>query len=727
MWTAIRLPNSFVSDAKDSVTIETLDGDGVRVTYEQAQDPTSNSGQAFGYVVPGSESAPLVIRGGDQVIETRFPDGSNLGEGPSLIPLQTPWIVALGDTLGIESIGVSELLGRKSSVVVTVPQSATSLPDRSVGYDGVNLMLINQTGLPLLREMSEAQQDAVQEWVRQGGRIFLTLGASVPEFVEAAPWLIDMLPIGDPSVVRLDPSVVESLVSSQTQLRVFRGAQLPRKDGRVLLTGRNSRRVLAAFASEYSIGFGRVTVLAADLDQDPFATWPDRLELIQRLVEGVFPTKEIQSQAAGQATSFDDLAGQMRGTLDQFGIKRSFGFSFLAIILMLLITAVGPIDYLLVNRFWGKPLLGWLSLPLMIIGLSGLLIMQSRPVDTTTSAGTSEAGETPDSGPPSSSGERSSEESVSGKSMSGDSSLVAVNQFQVVDLDWINNGARAFSWSYLYTHHAGTFDLDYSPSDDAKQLISTSDWTRCSPFGHPGREFGGIQLAGENRLLPPYRINTNSSSEGQQQSVQGLALAPRSSKSMSSRSRFEPKALDHWGVYRKANSEQLRGELVNPLPFDIVNGMLVFGNNVYMLPGRFRKGAVIPNVEKLRQRNFRRRLARQQALEKNMTETEAWTSGNFQSPRRVAEMLMFHNAAGGKVYTGLTHLPLASLDLSHVLVNDQCMLVGETERPLFELNVRSRADGLETAGDRTTKTSGNALSLIRVLLPLHVGRPPDKK
>ena len=69
----------------------------------------------------------------------------------------------------------------------------------------------------------------------------------------------------------------------------------------------------------------------------------------------------------------------MRATLDQFPIKSKFSFSLIAVILMLLVAAIGPLDYLLVNRLLGKPLLGWLSFPLMAIALSVLLVYQAQP------------------------------------------------------------------------------------------------------------------------------------------------------------------------------------------------------------------------------------------------------------------------------------------------------------------------------------------------------------
>ncbi len=47
---------------------------------------------------------------------------------------------------------------------------------------------------------------------------------------------------------------------------------------------------------------------------------------------------------------------------------------------MALIAAIGPLDYLLLNRVFGRPLLGWLTFPIVAIGLSMVLVYQARPV-----------------------------------------------------------------------------------------------------------------------------------------------------------------------------------------------------------------------------------------------------------------------------------------------------------------------------------------------------------
>ncbi len=91
-------------DAKIA-SVETLDGDGVRVRYLQAEAEPRN----VGYAVPGGSYGPLTIRSADKLLyEGRL-------SGRPIEP-NVPWVVVFGDTLGVEAIGKNELLGKESTV-----------------------------------------------------------------------------------------------------------------------------------------------------------------------------------------------------------------------------------------------------------------------------------------------------------------------------------------------------------------------------------------------------------------------------------------------------------------------------------------------------------------------------------------------------------------------------------------------------------------------------------
>jgi hypothetical protein len=708
--TAIRIADVTVAEGlaagggRSELRLETLDGDGVRVQYDPFPPfdvPLANP-REIGYVVPGSEAVPLVIRRvieGEEsvVLTTRFPIAGIPSRGPSMIPPTMPWVLVVGDTLGVDSIGSSNVLVDKlARIAVTKIDSASSLPSLAVGYDGVDMVMINATGLSVLAEMTTDQRSAIAAWLQQGGRIFACLGESTERVHEAASWLTDLLPIDDLTVSRYDPAALETFTSSQTPLEVFRGIKLPKRQGRSLLLGRTTQRVSAVLAAEYVVGFGRVTVVAADLDHASFARWTERLDFVTQLVGDLFAEQTGDRDASAGSTAFADLAGQMRGVLDQFVVKPSFSFSLVSVIVMLLIAAIGPLDYLLINRVLGKPLLGWLSFPLIAIALSVFLVMQAAP--------RMQAGAV--------------------QSPNGSLGLLRANQVQVTDIDLVDGTGRGFAWCYLYSHDPTKVDVNYAAVGSLESLTESASATPKSivyPMGYPGKEFGGIQLADENAVLPGYRVRPKRSGGtpgGMETTIKGLTLAPRSSKSIASEVTFAPRVGAGDGVSRRPGSELLRGEFVNPLPLDVLDGRLIYGNWVYLLPTRVPAGASVGSLSDLRQKNFRWRLTRKQSLDTSVAETTSWSPGDFSDVDRVTEMIMFHRAAGGQLYTGLRHDALGELDLSDVLVEDRCIFVGRTERPLFDFEVRES----ESDSDRIIEPGGNVLSVVRVVLPVRSTR-----
>jgi hypothetical protein len=683
-WTGVRL-----SEGAPFSTIETRDGDGVQVEYQQPSLVTSGG---WGYAIPGSEAAPIVLsHNADVVRSSRFPTRGSPSRGPAMIPLETPWIVAFGDPLGIDQIGANKLLDRDAQIAVSKPTSASGIPDSVLGYDGVDMMLIGGSSTPVLRALSESQQRALSRWITDGGRLFLTLGESAPELMAAAPWLQALLPIDELTTIRLDPSAIETYTSTQTPLDSYTGLELPKDQGRVLILGRTTRRVSTPIAVEYNIGFGRVTVVTADLEDALFAEWPERLDLITRLTGTILIPQYEEPGRRSRATAYEDLAGQLRTTLDQFAIKRNFGFSIVSLVLMALIAAIGPLDYLLVNRLLGRPLLGWISFPLVAIGLSIILALQARPV--------------------------AQADSAHGQTGSSGTQGLHANRVEIFDIDAIEGIGRGFAASYLYSHEAARFDLSVDESEMLASVSADIQQMITVPFGYPGESFGGIQIAVEDARLPVYQLpleqNDDAGGSRVRSTMQALPLASRSSKGIATHCRFVPQLPDGLALQHRPGSELLRGELVNPLPLDLLEGMLVYRNWAYLLPTRFPANGRIASIDSLRQKNFRWQLSRQKALE-SATQTEAWDPTINDSPGRIAEMLMFHDTVGGSRYTTLRHDPLSFLDLSHVLAEDRCILIGRVASPMT--NIRADVQG------EIQQPSGSTLTLIRVVLPVEHAR-----
>ena len=610
---------------KPFTSIETRDGDGVQVRYQ------SSGAKKWHYAIPGSEGAPAILRDNDTVVsQGRFPITGPPSAGPAMIPLAMPWVISLGDPLGVDQIGANEILKRSATVAVTQPRSADALPDSALGYSGADLIMVGISSKPLLESLSDSQCQAIQDWVHRGGHLFLTLGDSTDELIEAAPWLEELLPFSDVSTTKLNPSAFETYTSTQTPLQPFEGCKLPKGQGEVLVTGRTMRRVSAPLAAKYSVGFGLLTVVAADLESKQFRDWPERLDLIRQVTGSLLKTDGNPQKRTSRSTAYDDLAGQLRSTLDQFTIRRSFGFSMVSLALMLLIAAIGPLDYLLINRVFGRPLLGWISFPLAAIGLSAVLAIQAGL----------------------------------GKSAIDERTLEC-NRIEIIDVDTISQVGRGYAVSYLYSRDATLLDVDVKANPSFESITRTPQLKLTTPHGYSGESYGGIQIAIEDGRLPVYDVAFDDAEDQTSAKLMAMPLASRSSKGFATEYAFQPELNDTGTLRRRPGSDLLKGKLVNSLPFDLLDGLLVYRNWSYVLPTRFRAGASIASVDSLRQKNFRWRLARQKAIESS-SETEEWDPARRDAPDRVAEMLMFHRAVGGSRYTNLKHEPLAFHTQIHI-------------------------------------------------------------
>lgn len=693
-WTGIRLQGEQAAPAR----VETEDGDGVSVNYVRDPAVKDEMGSTWTYVIPGSEGAPLIVQRADgSKIVTRFPPIGSPSRESSQVPLGMPWIVSFGDPLGVHEIGENRILKRDASVAVSQPTAAIQLPNSVMGYDGVDLIMVGAGGAELLTALTSAQQQAIVEWVQSGGRAVLMLGDSLPELESAAPWLLDLLP--EPpssqwSLVELDPSAIETFTSTQNPLSPFMGAKLPKGVGEVIITGRTTRRVSTPIAAEYIVGLGKMTVIAADLHTEPFVDWPQRLDLVLSLTGSLLQSDDTPFATTNRSTAYDDLAGQMRSTLDQFKSQRRFGFSLVSLILLGLIALIGPLDYLLVNRLLGKPLLGWLTFPLMAIAISVLLVLQARPVTDMSPRSTTEASE-------------------QAKMVAQPSSSLHSNRFEVVDIDSESGRGKSFTWNTIYSHDARQLDLAVTPSQAFRGMSKRIDSNLTFPFGFPGRSFGAIQVSGESARLPGYEVLLGSQADALTSKLNGVPFAPRSSKSIASQMRFVANVAEDLSMRRRSGSELLEGSLRNPFPVDVLNGMLIYRNWLYLLPTRFPAGTEIESVDSLRQKNFRWQLSHQKALESS-TETESWDPSSTASLERLTEMMMFHDVVGAERYTGLRHEVLSFLDLSDVLTNERCILIGKLASPVTQLSDLGQGNDMIVVDE--------TLSLIRLVMPVSTKR-----
>ena len=95
------------------------------------------------------------------------------------------------------------------------------------------------------------------------------MGSSTQSWLDDASWILRLLPVDveELAVATIDPSALETYTSTRVPLEVFQGVRLPRDLGDTLVLGRTTRRISTPIAAVYGVGFGKMTVIAADLDK----------------------------------------------------------------------------------------------------------------------------------------------------------------------------------------------------------------------------------------------------------------------------------------------------------------------------------------------------------------------------------------------------------------------------------------------------------------------------
>ena len=656
-WTPVRVDD--VDAGGGAVSVTTRDGEAVETTFHTETDGST------GYARFASATAGYRVTRGDVVVGEGRWDGSGPGgDDVQTVSTRTPWVVALGDALGIDDSGVS-VLRRRAAVAVSRPD-AGELPDRAIGYDGVDLILVTASA-DGLDTMADRQRSAIVDHVRGGGRMLVTLGAKTSATWRSLGVLDELLPIEPPRTVTFEPAAVETFTASQTPLERYDGASLPPDVGKVLLAGRTTRRVTRPVAVRYQCGFGSVTLVAADLDVEPFAGWSQRTDLINRLTDNRLVADD--STEVRRSTAYDDMAGQIRAALDRPSAVRRPSFAVLALILLGLVGVVGPLDYVVVRRI-GRGAAGWLTFLAVAGGLSALLgWWGTRRATAIETASDGDGGN--------------------------------IERVEVTDVDAATGFGRTSVIENLIAARATTVDATLTPTG-VGSWIGAADPGRSflTPLVYVGASFGGLGLTIEDDAVPGYRVGL-----GDEPKVVGLPVPAGGSKTLHGVYGFEwSPGGDVVVPGRRAGTELLSGPLVNPLPVELRDAKLFYGNWSYLLPTRFAPGGRIGDVDELRQRNLRALLGRRRSVSGSVVED--YDPSPREDVDRIVTLAMFHRAGGGEGYTGLRQFELSTLDLSDSLTSSQCVLVGRVDRPLTQLS------GVEPS-DRA-----GGVSYVRVLLPL---------
>jgi hypothetical protein len=195
--------------------------------------------------------------------------------------------------------------------------------------------------------------------------------------------------------------------------------------------------------------------------------------------------------------------------------------------------------------------------------------------------------------------------------------------------------------------------------------------------------------------------------------IDGLPVQSTSSKSLSfrwwgKRSRPAPSSLvqNAFGT--------LDGELSNPLPIELTDCLVAFGDRLYRL-GKLSPGQTV-DLGSRSHFNLQARLT-EVTFEGSKEVSTVWKRDSNDVPR-IVQMLMFHEAARGRSYTGLTHRYQPYLDLSGHLDLGRAVLAGRADQPATRLVHEGR--DLAAADDAVAEDDTAAGTWFRVVFPVQM-------
>ena len=583
--------------------------------------------------------------------------------------------------------------------------SPSQLPTDARALQSVDLMII-PTGRPaaggesVLDQLTATQSALLQEWVRMGGQLLISVGAETDAF-EKSP-LAGWVPIKiDGRLPLRQLSGFESFSGRNAPLKVSgtipaaRLASLPRAN--VVISDTSNPNPLIG---SVPFGFGRVTIVAVDIDRPPLSTWPALKVVLQKLSRGGTGTFKAAARKTNRQLTHvgvSDLATQFQASTENFSNVRRPSYWWIMGLILLYVAIIGPVDYLLVHRLLKRPELTWVTFPiLMCAGIASAALYADR---------------------------------ANGRDLQ-------INQFDLVDLDVSTGTVRSNTWVSLYSPQHQRFSIDVEPVAQAQFGQPTTGASgadksavRLSWMGVPENSVGGMYRTGASFGGRGYRFGLHSSN------VENIPVPHWSTKTLSAewRSQSTQPVVD--ARLEDFGTGKLRGTLAHHFESPLEDCLVVASGWAYLpltAGATLQPGAVwaLDGGKNVLQRDLRALLTGERLTRFKKTEavnsTEITTTTETYDPLgrdfdQQVRMITFHEAAGGSDYTGLSHTALRALEMTDLMQLGRAVLIGRLKSsPAKSSPARIVIDGgpVEPVDHETW---------VRLVLPVeHAATAPEK-
>jgi hypothetical protein len=690
VWIQLRAGNERFAGFLELVV---ADDDGTPSSFRLPIDVGANQSQRLtAYARPGAHDPGITIKLFEPERGTRveIPQAAAVHDPPVPIMPNETVILTLGRPNGVESI--AELPGYASPgttratgdeiLTARIDVQGGMMPGRWYGYDAARAIVVETNDRPALAALDNLRGKPLVDWVERGGHLIVSVGANWQAVRDSVLGpILPGVPTGQERVSSLE--AIGTFAGSNKPVtppgapavQVTKVEQIEERGGSVLSVTSNLPLVVRG-----PYGFGRVTLIALDVDQKPFTDWADRALFWVRALDLKRPHVEqsaanVPMGGSGRIITdlVSDLSGQLRIALEQFPGVKLIPFGWVAFFIFLYILLIGPGDYFFLKKVLKRMELTWITFPTIVVTVS-LVAYYAAFV------------------------------------LKGNDLLV--NKVDVVDIDQPAGLVRGTTWFSLFSPQNRDYGVQAIPlplDRDPPPLPSGGEPARppagmevvTSWFSAPDDRFGG--MASSSR-----RFNFVGSGYGYQPTggvelISDLRIPIWSTKCLSSRW-FGPGAPLVASELSLAGTDRLSGTVTNRQSIPLEDALLAFGKQVNLL-GTLAPGSTT-RVELSSDRSLSGYLKSKQ---QSYLAAHAWNRDAHISRMDLMTAVMFHDSETSVSSERVVgNHPLQGLDLT-----GQLALL----RPMLVARVRRSGSALVLA-NAPSQPKVDQLTLVRIVLPL---------
>ena len=588
-------------------------------------------------------------------------------------------------------------------------ETVLQLPVQSTAYDSLDALIISDHF-----DLDEQRNRAVRDWVWGGGHLILSAGRDVESYRKSSlyEWVGKLIPLERKARLR-EVSRLETFVGSKTRLDMrspLESAKIRMQDktindptlgeidqpgfsGKIFVSGREGPLLVRV-----PYGFGRITFLGLDLHRPPLSTWNTTSTLVRKILFGERQRTSSQTPSTSRqltSSGITDLASQLHASQDHFPVINRLTLWKVLGLMLVYLALIGPVDYFVVHRILKRPQWTWLTFPLMVVVSVFLAVLSANALNR---------------------------------------NELRVNQLDILDIDVASQSARFQSWMTLYSPETRRYHVTVQPSSFLSQSkedvpanparpTSGNATPRLSWSGIPENTFVGMyRPTGFEIGRPKYRLSPGATE------IVDLPIPIWSTKSLTGSWMRQTGPLVESHLTSTGN-KQISGKIVHHLNTPLVDWILAFGNRVIrsrdngplvrLMPKRSLSLTNNPGIISRRLSGFLTNATAAEVSQKKGPGSEILDHQKDydrleRDPYYILRMLTFHEAAGGKMYTGLDNNSMRTNDLSPLLALDRAVLFARMEAPATHYTITSG----EPPAELTPLPRSNTFSYVRIVMPV---------